>query len=122
MIDLKFRGLSVCLLVAVSQMKALLVKQCLEELVALRNQPDAWIRDKIRNDLLFFRDRFVIDRDNHTRGILTIEIFIATNWQRPIPIHAFNLHRVRCYKVGAGSLRFLGVRKSLYQRLTFLCR
>ena len=100
MIDLKFRGLFVCLLlVAVSLMKVLLVKQCLEELIALRNQSDAFIRDKILKDLLFARDRFVIDRDNHTRGILTIETFTATSWHRPIPIHAFNLHRVRCNKI-----------------------
>ena len=76
-------------------MKALLVKQCLEELVALRNLSDAWILDQIRNHLLIARDRFVIDRDNHTSGILTIEISIATSWQRPILIHAFNLHRGR---------------------------
>ena len=80
-------------------MKALLVKQCLAELVTLRNQSDTWTRDKTCNDLLFALVRIVIDRDNHTGGNLTIEIFTATSWQRPIPIHTFNLHRVRCNEV-----------------------
>ena len=79
-------------------MKALLFKQLLEELVALWNQPDATIRNKIRKDLLLLaRVRFVVDGDNHTGCcILTIDIS-ASSWQRPVPLFsAFEvLRRVR---------------------------
>ena len=83
-------------------MKALLFKQLLEELVALWNQPDATMRNKIRKDLRLARVRFVVDGDNHTGCcILTIDIS-ASSWQRPVPLfRAFNnLHRMRRFKVG----------------------